>query len=99
MINEFNDMMGAEPKIFKQYFKEFLDTFRTISQMNVTVDSLKTTALEIIVLSFEMLPAVPKNSPQYIQEALEAIFAYMITCVEDVDKEWMSPPEGRNLLY
>ncbi|RYX99201.1 MAG: hypothetical protein EOO34_00805 [Cyanobacteriota bacterium] len=87
-------MVGAEPKIFSNNFKDFLDTMRTVSQMNVSVDSIKSNALEIIVLTFEMLPSLTRNNSIVIKEFFEACFAYMISCVEDIDKEWIAPPEG-----
>lgn len=94
VLNQINDMVGAEPKIFSNNFKDFLDTMRAVSQMNVSVDSIRSNALEIIVLTFEMLPSYAKNNNIVIKEFFEACFAYMISCVEDVDKEWISPPEG-----
>jgi len=94
VLNQINDMVGAEPKIFSNNFKDFLDTMRAVSQMNVSVDSIKSNALEIIVLTFEMLPSLTKNNSIVIKEFFEACFAYMISCVEDVDQEWISPPEG-----
>ncbi len=101
-MNQINDMVGAEPKIFSGHYKDFLDCMRGISQMNVTTDSLKSNALEIIVLAFEMLPTLTKNNSIVIKEFFEACFAYMISCVEDIDQEWISPPEGdfsKRVLY
>jgi len=87
-------MVAAEPKIFKPNFKEFIGTLKAISEMNVTIDSIKANALEIIVLTFEMLPVATKNVPQVIKEFFESCFAYMVHSVEDIDQEWVNPPEG-----
>jgi len=87
-LNDVNDMVAAEPKIFKPNFKDFIDTMRKISEMNVTIDSIKANALEIVVLTFEMLPLSVKAEPQVIKEFFESCFAYMVHSVEDIDQQW-----------
>ena len=72
---------------------------RAVAATNVSVDSIKTTALEIIVLTFEMLPGPAKTNPEVIKEFFESCFSYMIASVEDIDQEWLSPPEGNLDLF
>jgi hypothetical protein len=91
-------MMSAEPKLFKLHFKEFLDTLKTIHQQSFTIDTIKGSALEITVLTFEMLPKMTKDIPEVIKDFFECCFSYMVSNVEDVDKDWLSPPEGTNDL-
>ena len=99
MLSEINYMVEAEPKIFKNNFKDLQDVMRAIVQMQVSIDSIRSSALEIMVLSFEMLPAVVKNDPSMIRDFFECVFGYMVTCVEEIDQEWLTPPEGMSPSY
>ena len=75
-------------------FQEFFTMLKEITQMNLTIDTIRGNALETLVQLIEAIPSVPKNKTEFIKEFFECNFLYMISCVEDADQQWMSPPEG-----
>lgn len=87
-------MITGEPRIFKKHFKKAFDTLKAIGQMTSTSDSISENALEVMVVLFEMLSSICKKKPEIIKECFECFFQNIVSWLQDLDPEWMSPPEG-----
>ena len=57
-------------------------------------DGLKNTTLDALSVAVERLPKTFTEDLETLKGVAELIFAYMITCNEEADDEWLSPPEG-----
>lgn len=88
-----SDVVEGEPLIFKKYWKEMFAMCKAIVQKDVS-SGLKEGALECLGMLCEANTKVISKNPEAIKEIFLTVFSYMITSTEEVDDEWISPPEG-----
>lgn len=95
-LGALHDIAETECKFFKKHFDIlFLMIFNFYQNKSVSYQ-IKEQGLELIFTIIQNMPSIIKKNKQQIEQIINMIFINMINIEDQIDKDWMRPPEGFN---
>jgi len=91
------DIAEAEPKFFKENFNITFEFIKwVVYDKEIDDIALKEIAVNFIITIIERIPSIAKKEKDRtkLKEIVNMLFHGMINIDNDIDKDWMKPPEG-----